>query len=105
LEFKDGLLNGYLYWSSFAEDKTHAHLSNINKLRIRESTKNDAMLLLGKPHGKFLCPTTFAHVKVKCDKASEIWFWNELRTDNMRRIVVSYDQDGKVIDIETTGPL
>jgi hypothetical protein len=103
LEFKNGQLNGYLYWSSVDEDKTRVELSNIDKIKIGTSTKDDLLTLMGKPHGKMLCPTTFENIKVKCDKATEIWFWNEIEKDYVRQIRVSFDKDGRVIDLDATG--
>ncbi len=103
LEFKDGLLNGYVYYSSFDEDRTKVPRSNIDGIIIGKSTKDDILTLFGKPHGKILCPTTFSNLKVKCDKATEIWLWNQLER-GYKMMAVSFNKDGEVIDLEMTGP-
>ena len=77
LEFKDGKLNGYFYWSSFHDGKTKVDVDNINKLKAGFGTmdKDDVLVLMGEPDGKAMCPTEITNFKDHCDKNTEVWGW------------------------------
>lgn len=111
LEFKDDQLNGYLYGSSFDDDKTLVDLSKVNMTKIGKSTKDDVISLLGKPSGKALCPSALRDFKDSCSKASEIWAWwqfekkNSIRNFDLRgskTLFVIFDTSGQVIDLKAT---
>jgi len=110
LEFKDGQLNAYDYASSFDEDKTRIDLTNVKKVKIGVSTKEDVLIALGKPHGKALCPTEIENFKDKCGKAPEIWGWGEYqkyytktaqKRPKVTEVFVMFDKEGKVMDLKT----
>ena len=72
------------------------------------------MSLLGKPHGKALCPSMQADYKDKCKNGTEIWSWssmNKLSTFGAayggqkvktKTLFVVFDKNGIVNEIYTT---
>ncbi|HAM51890.1 MAG TPA: hypothetical protein DCP92_14830 [Nitrospiraceae bacterium] len=110
LEFKDGQLNAYDYASSFDDDKTRIDLTNVSKVKIGVSTKEDVLIALGKPHGKALCPTEITGFKDKCDRVSETWGWGQYeryytrikqKRPKVTEVFVMFDKEGKVADLKT----
>jgi len=112
LEFKEGKLNAYYYWSSFEADKTKVDLKNMDKLKagVGKLTKDDVVALAGKPNAKGYCPSTLSDFKDRCAKNTEIWGW--LMTDNYSlwalqpqklktvEMYVTFDSDGKIAGID-----
>jgi hypothetical protein len=106
LEFKEGKLNAYYFWSTFDKDKTKVDMAGVEKLKagVGKLTKDEVMALAGKPNAKGLCPTVLTDLKDKCPKNTEVWGW--LRTDNINvwiprkittsELYVSFDADGKL---------
>ena len=110
LEFKDGSLNGYNYFSSFDEDKTSADPSKTSAIKRGVSTKSDVVSLLGKPHGKIKTPTKMPDfTKFNKPGVAEIWCWvaigsvstfgDHSTTSNV--IVISFDPSGVVTDVSS----
>ena len=113
LEFKNGVLNGYEFASSFDEDKTKADLQSVDHLRdgIGKLSHDDVIKALGEPDGKSLCPSTLSDYKDKCAKGTEIWAWfiteklkfgfsnhvDEKETD----VYIIFDVNGKIADVQT----
>jgi hypothetical protein len=115
LEFKNGVLNGYGFLSSFDEDKSKADLAGIDQVRngIGKSSQSDVLAILGQPGGKVYCPTTLKDFKDRCGKGTEIWGWfaagkisigfgmpgqTSVKTTD---IYVVFDASGKVTDVQT----
>ena len=115
LEFKEGKLNGYFYWSSFNADKTKVNLSDVDKLKagFGKLTRDDVAGLMGKPDGKALCPSILADFKDRCAKNTEVWGW--YMTDNIslwtlgpqkvktEELYVSFDNSGKISGVDLAG--
>jgi hypothetical protein len=108
MEFRDGRLNAWLYISTFDDDRTAVDLAATDKIRKTISTKSEVQRVLGKPHGKALCPSLIEDYKDRC-KSAELWAWagtngpvtlgqggRELST-----IFILFDRDGIVTQIET----
>jgi len=108
MEFRDGRLNAWLYISTFDDDRTAVDLAATDKIRKTISTKSEVQGVLGKPHGKALCPSLIEDYKDRC-KSAELWAWagtngpvtlgeggRELST-----IFILFDRDGIVTQIET----
>jgi hypothetical protein len=76
-EFKNGVLNGYEYISSFDKDKTTVDLSKVNQIKagIGRLTREDVSAALGQPYGKALCPSTLGDYKEQSKEGAEIWSW------------------------------
>ena len=115
LEFKEGKLNGYYFWSSFNADKTKVNLQNVDKLKagFGKLTKDDVMALMGKPDGKAICPSVLEDFKDRCTKNTEVWGW--YMTDNVslwtmgpqkvktEELYVSFDNSGKISGVDLAG--
>jgi outer membrane protein assembly factor BamE (lipoprotein component of BamABCDE complex) len=114
LEFKDKVLNGYLFGSSFDGDRTGFTTANIPKVVPAGSTKEQVQELLGKPAGRFRCPTGITDMRVKCGLIErEIWLYLDLEgvpllTPGRERsgwfgsnCEISFDEYGLVSDIST----
>jgi hypothetical protein len=115
LEFKDGKLNGYLYWSSFDADKTRISLQNVDALKagFGKLTKDDVVKLMGKPDAKTICPSVMADFRERCYQNTEAWGW--YMTDDVNlwllgpqkiksaELYVTFDDRGKVSGVELTG--
>jgi hypothetical protein len=109
-EFKEGVLNGYGFVSSFPEDHTSYSLTNIAKLEWAVSTKTEVSEALGKPHGRFLCPTTLFSDNCKIT-GREIWLFANLEPFAMLAptserfsfpmdiTTITFDQNNIVMDI------
>jgi hypothetical protein len=114
LEFKDGVLNGYVFGSSFAEDKTSFAITNVAKIEWAASTKEEVAQLLGQPQGRIHCPTRlFGGSRCKIT-GREIWVYVNfdpvplLTPGRVKRVLVgdictiTFDQHGLVTDISKT---
>jgi hypothetical protein len=108
LEFLNGILNSYVSLSSFDEDRTLFNEENIDQIKIGISTHDDAVNILGEPHGKANCPSTIDDYKGRCEDASTVWCWMSQRKfvtmglKNMggSNVFLSFDSNGKVSNIE-----
>jgi hypothetical protein len=113
LEFKNGILNGYEFVSSFDEDKTKVNFQSADRLRagINKLSQSDVIAALGEPNGKALCPSTLSDYKDRCAKGAEIWGW--FMTEKLRYgfshsvdvkstdVYVVFNAAGKVVDVQT----
>jgi hypothetical protein len=111
LEFKSDVLNGYLFASSFEEDRTTFAVTNITKIEWAASAREDVAQILGKPHGKFRCPTTII-AQDRCRSPDrEVWFYANfqpvpLMTPIHRKMLfagetaaITFDEHGIVIEV------
>ena len=106
LEFKNEELNGYMYVSSFAEDKTVVDISKVENVKIGVSTRDDVISALGKPNGKVFCPSQLPDFKDNCTKPKEVWEWFTFQHEFRNRlaekkyVLVMFGEDGKVVDVK-----
>ncbi len=110
LEFLNGILNSYVYRSSFDEDRTLFKGENIDQIKIGISTHDDVVNILGEPHGKSNCPSTIADYKKRCEDASTVWAWMSqkkivtmgrgMKNRGSSNIFLSFNSEGKVSNIE-----
>lgn len=77
LESRDGVLNAWIYISGFDEDRTVVDLALTDKIQKGIHRQNEVQALLGKPHGKAVCPSLLVDYKDRC-KGVEIWAWGAL---------------------------
>ena len=75
LEFKDSLLNAYIYNSNFKEDATDFNYDAKDRLIIAKSTADDAVRILGEPNAKGLCPTFLIDHRQTCRKGDTVSGW------------------------------
>ena len=111
LEFKNGKLNAYYWWSSFIQDKTKFDPSVEDKLRAGTGklTKDDVVDMVGKPNAKGFCPSMIEEFKGRCAKNTEVWGWIMPGDINLwiqkdikaSRLFVTFDASGKVSDVDT----
>ena len=102
IELKDGVLNGYTYVSTFAEDSISYDFGAFESLEIGSSTKEDALKALGKPTGQGLCPSQL--LGCGSEGSSEVWVWQNILAapkDELRGklITISFDKSAVVSDI------
>ena len=103
------------YISSFDDDRTSANIERLNQIHNEESKMGDIFQILGKPHGKALCPSLSVNYKDKCSENSEeIWSWvvmEKLSTFGaafggkqveMNSIFITFDKDGVAIEDDFT---
>jgi hypothetical protein len=110
VEFKDGILNGFVFVSSYPEDRTSYALTNLTQVEWGVSTKDEVTELLGKPHGRFLCPTTLFDGNCKIT-GREVWVFTNLQpipiltsAGHMFSLpidltTITFDQHGLAMDI------
>lgn len=113
LEFRNGTLSGYQYLSSFDDDKTTFSAAAVDQIKQGATTKQEVISLLGKPHGKALCPSVADDFKDRCGKGTEVWVWSSFEKlstfgaayggDKMAnmQIYVVFDQNGVVTAVDT----
>jgi outer membrane protein assembly factor BamE (lipoprotein component of BamABCDE complex) len=114
LEFRDGLLNSYQYLSSFDKDKTTTNAELLKEIKRGESKKEDAIRILGQPHGRALCPTQRVDFKDKCGQGAEVWVWTGMgkvstfgaayggAQPEMQTIFVTFNKEGVVTNAEAS---
>jgi hypothetical protein len=103
LEFRDGVLNAYLYASNFEQDKSSANVIRLKEIIPGKAKKEDVLRIVGKPFGKVLCPSSF--FKSYCQDGTEAWLWSEMaRGDGSKPqvMLVFFDQDGVVTKSEAS---
>jgi hypothetical protein len=113
LEFRNGVLNGYSYLSSFDDDKTQVHAEGFAQIKRGESKKADALRILGEPQGKALSPSEHVDFKPHLAGGVELWIWTAMGSVNTfasayggqqassTTIYLTFNADGVVTDIQT----
>ncbi len=113
LEFRDEVLNGFNYVSSFDEKRPKIPMERAAEITKGVSTRSDVLNLLGKPMGHAMCPTFIGDFKDHCEKGVEIWSWSvmaELSTFGhayggqqvkMNTLSVIFDKNGVVSEVRT----
>ena len=66
LEFTDGTLNCYLYYSAFPEDSTDFNLDPFRNIKKGIHTRTDVQNMFDEPMGKGVCPTSVADYTGQC---------------------------------------
>lgn len=117
LEFKNTLLNAFIYVSSFEGETNSVPLDKVDKIVNRVSTKAEVLKALGKPNGQARCPSMLVEFQQKCENCVEIWSWESLSTfststtskrgrgknkPSIKSIYIAFDQAGVVSQIQTT---
>jgi len=104
LKFRNGVLTGKDYISSFSDDTTDFDPERKSQIKRGISTKRDVELILGSPTGTELCPSYDGIYEKKCKLGVEIWSWQYMRTiSRMRRyknLFITFNDDGVVSDVE-----
>lgn len=76
LEFRNGVLNGYAYVSSFDEDKTDADIHKALTIQCGSTTQPQVLQILGQPSCKARAPTRMEGVdKAVRPGVVEVWGW------------------------------
>lgn len=111
LEFRDGVLNGFSYLSSFDKDKTSANTFQVNRIQRGISKKSDVLDLLGNPNGMGKYPSYLFDFKNISNEGIELWTWTMISKLSMfdagsqeltvQTILIGFDHAGVVSDIET----
>jgi hypothetical protein len=110
LEFKNGVLNAFLYNSVVKDEQNNFNYDNYTQIIKGETNKEKVISLLGTPSGKAICPSILEDYKDKCKNSTEIWTW--LNTTKIpdyynfakikgKSITVSFDNNGVVTNIES----
>ena len=76
LEFKDGLLNSYMYASSFEEEKPILDIAALEKIERGVTSREDAVRTLGEPYGKAKCPSKAPSFKDRCESVEDVYAWS-----------------------------
>lgn len=103
LEFRNGVLNGYVYASNFEQDKTSANVGRLKEIKPGAARKEDVLRIVGKPTIKMLCPSAFSNSV--CQDGIEAWGWAEMGRGNgipPQVMLVYFDKDGVVTKAEAT---
>ena len=75
LEFKDGLLNSYIYISSFEEEESILDAAKLEQIERGVSTREHAVKTLGEPNGIAKCPSQLPDFKDRCESVMEVYAW------------------------------
>lgn len=108
LEFRDGRLNAYSYKNTVLQRSEIEALSfdsdRYREIHVGSTTKAEVVEMIGRPHAMAKCPTFDDCFGDHCSNAAEVWMWNMLFQLDTRRLVVLFDSDGVVSDLDYTGP-
>ena len=78
IEFKDSVVNGYHFKSSFLEDTTDFDSNNRKSLKIEETKTPEVIRILGNPNGKIQLTTNMIphkYIDAAPETSSEIWVY------------------------------
>jgi len=116
LEYRNGVLNAYKYFSNFEADKTTVEIEQLKQIQRGASSKSDVLRVLGKPHGMARCPSHSGYFEDRCKSGAEVWNWTALvkrsitqmqgaqevksKARDMNNIFIVFDQAGVVKDLE-----
>jgi len=96
LEYKDGLLNSYIYSSSFDEDAPVLDTEKLSQIERGVSTVEHAIEILGEPRGVARCPSRAPSFKERCDAVDEVYAWSFVEKSKSRSVLLGIDSDGIV---------
>jgi hypothetical protein len=110
LEFRESILNSYIYNSGFEEDSTDFNFDAVGEIKIGEFSENDVIKHMGSPNGKGYCPTELINYKGDCKEGYKIFLWvhtgkskgYDTSTIKSKNAMVVFDENGKVIDIQSS---
>jgi hypothetical protein len=74
MEFKNGVLIGYVYDSSYKEDSTLFDYEEADGIEIGHHI-DDVLKRVGSPSGKALCPVNIHDYKDKCIYGKKMFVW------------------------------
>lgn len=102
LEFRDGVLNGHDYKSSFKSDRTAYDFAAEGGIRAHSSTKADVEAAMGSPSGIFLCLSQMMEA-ADYEGVSEAWAWTSYSWQKglkqIEQVIVSFDESGVVLKV------
>ena len=107
MQFRNGVLNAYVYGSNYNLDNSKFDFSKAKKVKIGQSM-DEIIELIGKPTGKSNCPVNTGQFSGFCKKGKYTWLWfyadNQglLDADDVQGkiFLVGVDKNGKAIEIE-----
>lgn len=107
VELRKGIVNGYNYFSTADEDRTHANISAVSEIKTGVTTRDQVLQLLGQPTGRIRIPSGYRELAEFSQRpdASDAWTWFEItdssywrpRPRRMKLAYVVFDTSGKVI--------
>ncbi len=100
LEFKNDLLNAFVYLNSLGDSTSRADIRAANTIVMGQS-KEEVLSVLGEPSGKSLCPNTLEEYKSICVDSTEVWYWGEKVKEGWRELKIAFGADSKVVDTGT----
>ena len=108
LEFRENILNGYLYISGFSVDATDFNYDSIKNIEVGTSNKENVLNIIGEPSGKILCPSY--SYSTRCEKGNEIWFYafvyqsqeQKKKNTKTKMLILIFDENGVVTDLEAS---
>jgi hypothetical protein len=101
--FFDNKLVGYTFTSSWKENSTDFDSGKVSQINKGESTRNDVVLLLGNPGGKYIYPL----IPVKDEEALNYLYVQTKDTGlklklYQKQLVVTFNKQGIVTNVEFT---
>jgi hypothetical protein len=99
LEFRDNLLNGYLYTTTFTEEAINPEFGGLSQITKDTSNRFDVLRVMGEPSGKALCPTGFSsELLIHCSNGTELWMWkaNEPKPGHYKQVRITFNRNGIV---------
>ena len=100
LEYKDGLLNSYIYASSFKEEKPVLDIGKLTQIERRVSTIEHALQILGEPSGMAICPSKSPSFKNRCESVEEVYAWSLVERAKSQSVFLGINSDGIVDRVE-----
>ena len=100
LEYKDGLLNSYIYSSSFDDGTSVLDTGRISQIERGTSTLEHAIETLGEPTGIAICPSRAPSFADRCDGVEKVYAWSLVEKTVSRSFFLGINSDGIVDRIE-----
>ena len=101
IEFRDKVLSGMQYISTYEEDTTAFDTDKSSQIKRGISNKHDVENIMGTSSGKFMCPSALGGKK--CDHGTEGWIWSYIyRESNKAKkdiLIVTFNEDEVVTDV------
>ena len=110
LEFRNDVLNAYVYNSSFPGDSTDFPFSSTANIQPGRSTRSYVKSLLGEPSGGGVCPCEL-FARASDLAGTEVWIWVftpptralARKVIVSKQVVITFDACGTVARVESSG--
>ncbi len=107
MQFKNGVLNAYVYGSNYNRDKTKFDFQKAKEVKVGQSLE-EITELIGKPTGKSNCPVNTGQFSGFCQKGKYTWLWFyakkqgivDLEHAKANAFLVGVDKNGIAVEIE-----